>query len=355
METRLKFSRYKRRLLKHIWLARIGAITIVACALIIFFVGIGAILDRYKVGQFVEPATNFIFTTNVPIKNQDGVTNVLILGKGGEGHDAPELTDTIILASISKDPAKVTLISLPRDLYLVDEQLKINHAFLNGKEQGGTQVGLDNAKKAIEKVTGVPINYVAVVDFGGFTKLIDALGGIEVDVERSFTDNRYPIAGRENDLCEGDPLYKCRYETVSFKEGPQIMTGETALKFARSRHSGNVLEGNDLARAARQQKIIDGIRRKIISADLIFSPTKVSELVKIGQESVITDITPDEGAVLARTAFDARDNLQSFVLPFELLYEPPISPYRYFGQFVLLPMGANWDRIHEWVRNSTAQ
>lgn len=352
MEYRKKFSKYKRRLFKHIWVARFLAIFGVVVALLLFFYGIKLILDRYQVTQFVEPVTNFIFTTDVPVKNQDGVTNILVLGKGGEGHDAPELTDTIILASLSRDPAKITLISLPRDLYLADTQLKINHAFLKGNEQGGTEAGLDNARKTMEEVTGQTINYVTVVDFSGFTRLIDALGGINVEVERSFTDNRYPIAGRENDLCAGDPTYACRYETVSFSEGEQTMDGATALKFARSRHSLDPLESNDLARAARQQKIIDAIRRKVISTELIFNPQKVSELVSIGQNSVITDITPDEGAVLARIAFDARNNLQSYVLPFTLLYEPPVSPYRYFGQYVLLPMGASWNGIHDWVREN---
>jgi LCP family protein required for cell wall assembly len=350
---RVKVSKIKRRLLKHTLFLRITAIFFVILALIGFFAGVGVILSKYRFGQYVSPAASFIFSSNASIKNSEGKTNILLLGRGGEGHDAPELTDTIILVSISQNPPKVTMVSFPRDLYLVSKQLKINHAFLEGTAQGGTKAGLEMAKDVVSEVSGVPIDYVVLVDFGGFTKLIDALGGVEVDVERSFTDNKFPIPGKENDLCGGDLKYACRYETISFEQGKQQMDGATALKFARSRHSQNILEGNDLARAARQQKIIAAIKDKVLSTDLIFNPDRVSEMVKIIEDSVETDLTPEEGAVLARLAFNARDSIASLVLGSDLLYEPSVSPRRYFGQYVLLPKQGEKDfgEIQSWVRN----
>lgn len=349
---RVKVSKIKRRAMKHMLLLRVGTIFIVTLALLIFFVGVGMLLHRYRLTQFATPAVNFIFSSEALVKNTDGRTNILLLGRGGEGHDAPELTDTIILLSLSKNPPKATMISFPRDLYLVDKQLKVNHAFLEGSQKAGTQAGLEMAKDIISEVSGVEIDYAVLVDFGGFVRLIDALGGVEVDVERSFTDSKYPISGKENDLCGGDPKYACRYETISFQKGLQQMDGATALKFARSRHSLDILEGNDLARAARQQKIISAIKDKVLSTQLLFNPDKVSELIRIVGESVVTDMTSEEGASLARLAFDARNNLSANVLGSELLYEPPVSPRRYFGQYVLLPkLGEkNFGDIQTWVR-----
>lgn len=345
-------SKIKRRVMKHVLLLRIGAIALVLLALIAFFAGVVLILNRYRLSQFTRPAVNFIFSSDASIKSSNGKTNILLLGRGGEGHDAPELTDTIILFSISKNPSKATMISLPRDLYLVDRQLKINHAFLEGSQKGGTREGLEMAKDVISQVSGVEIDYVVLVDFSGFTKLIDALGGIDVEVERSFVDSKYPIPGKENDLCSGDPKYACRYETISFEKGVQKMDGNTALKFARSRHSQDILEGNDLARAARQQKIITAIKNKVLSTELIFNPDKVTEIIRIVENSIVTDLSLEQGAVITRLAFDARDNLSTNVLGNELLYEPPISPRRYFGQYVLLPkLGEkNFGDIQSWVR-----
>lgn len=347
-----KLSKAKRRIFKHVWLIRISAIAIVLIIVAI----IGYFIHQSRITSFVAPAVNFIFTSNAEVQSENGRTNILILGKGGEGHDGADLTDTIIFSSISKTDNSVVLVSIPRDVYLVEEQLKINHAYSDAKEQGGTVQGLANAKKIISQLVGQPIHYVVVVDFSAFTKLIDALGGIEVDVERTFTDNKYPIAGAENDLCglqagRSADFYTCRYETLTFEKGLQNMSGEIALKFARSRHSLDPLEGTDFARSARQQKVINGIRNKILSTGIIFNPDKISELIKIGEDSIVTDLTVDEAAVLARVSFDARDNLQTYVLDRDLLHEPPISPYRYGGQYVLLPKGANFEAIHGWVEN----
>src|SRR5690606_11303223 len=121
-----------------------------------------------------------------------------------------------------------------------------------------------------EFVTGEPVHYAMVMDFSGFKEVIDTLGGVEVDVEHSFTDTEYPIAGRENDLCDGDPEYRCRYETIEFKQGRQYMDGETALKFVRSRHAEGD-EGNDFARSACQQRVISAIREKVLTTGILFN------------------------------------------------------------------------------------
>src|SRR5690606_21863522 len=123
------------------------------------------------------------------------------------------------------------------------------------------------------------------LDFDGFTEVIDILGGVEVEVEKTFTDKKFPIPGREEDTCgltagpgQEEPEYLCRYETITFEKGVQMMDGKTALKFARSRHSEDPEEGNDLARGRRQQKVILAIKNKMLSGEIISSPSKLSQL-----------------------------------------------------------------------------
>ena len=186
-------------------------------------------------------------------------------------------------------------------------------------------------------------------DFSGFKKIIDVLSGIEVEVERSFVDEKYPIAGRENDLCDGDPGYKCRYETIAFEKGTQHMDGETALKFVRSRNAEGD-EGTDFARAERQQRILSAIKNKALSREIIFSPRKLLELKKAVEDAIETDIGSGAGAILARRSLSARDSIQSYVLPEDFLERPVYSPI-YDNLYVFIPKNEDWSEIHEWVKN----
>ena len=99
------------------------------------------------------------------------------------------------------------------------------------------RAGFILSKAEVENIIGQPIHYAIVVDFDQFEAVINFLGGVDVIVENSFIDKEFPIAGRENNLCNSDPDYKCRYETISFTKGLTHMNGQTALKFVRSRYA----------------------------------------------------------------------------------------------------------------------
>lgn len=323
------FQRIKRRLLKHIWLVRIGLLASIFLGAYLFFALIG-----------------FIFAPASKVETMAGRTNILILGKGGEGHVASELTDTIIFASVSHNNPRVTVVSLPRDIWIPAIRAKINSAYYWGKQrqEGG---GLILAKSTVEEIVGQPVQYGLVVDFSGFTKIIDVLGGIEVNVERVFVDEKYPIPGRENDLCDGDKEYKCRYETIKFESGAKLMDGETALKFVRSRNAQGE-EGTDIARAARQQKVLLAIREKILSPAILLSPRKLLSIWRAVKNSIESDISADTGVVLVRRALDAREEISTFVLSEELLENPPVSP-RYDNQYVFVAKKGDWSEINKWV------
>lgn len=216
------------------------------------------------------------------LKQTDGVTNVLVLGKGGANHPGGQLTDTIILARIKNDDKQVALISIPRDMIAsipgVGDR-KINEAYTAGwnsvKDQKDTnkkaEAGANMAAQVVEKIAGVPVHYYITADFSGFKELVDILGGVTVDVDQDLYDPLYP---KDMFTKDGQYVKTDAYTTFSLKKGRQTLDGETALKYARSRETTS-----DFDRAKRQQKIIIAIRDKAISLGVLSNPKKISELM----------------------------------------------------------------------------
>lgn len=276
--------------------------------------------------------------------------NFLVLGKGGAGHEAPDLTDTMIFVSLKiKDKNRkpgVYLISLPRDIWIEPLRTKLNSVYYwgNKKEPGG---GLAFSKAVVEDVVGETIHYGLVVDFSLFKEVIDTLGGVDIYVEEPFVDEWYPIAGRENDSCNGDPLFKCRYETVEFKEGWQKMDGGTALKFVRSRKSQGD-EGNDLARAKRQQLVIKAIIGSLKKKDFWLSFNRVKSLLVLINKYVETDLDEKTMIALAKHFFKARSNIENEVLSQDLFIVPPRLP-KYDNLYVFIPKSGDFKEVHKWV------
>ncbi len=217
-----------------------------------------------------------------------GQINILLLGVGGEGHEGPYLTDTMMLAQIRPDIGTVSLTSIPRDYQVtLPENLgkqKINAAFalgFGGKENKNFEKGALWAREQVEKLSGLNIPYFALVDFSGFEKAIDEVGGIQVNVEKTFTDAEYP-----NESFGYLP-------PQTFKAGLQEMNGKTALIFARSRH-GNNDEGSDFARSKRQKKIIESFKEKALALNFISDIGTINKLAGVFADHFHTNLSPAE-------------------------------------------------------------
>ncbi|HVZ67480.1 MAG TPA: LCP family protein [Patescibacteria group bacterium] len=242
-------------------------------------------------------------------EQKTGNINILILGIGGGNHDGPNLTDTIIVAMINPTKNTVNLVSIPRDLWVSDVNGKINKTYQLGLDKNDKNKLL--VKSVVKKITGKQIDYVVVIDFSGFVKLVDYLGGIDVNVAHTLDDYNYPIEGKETDLC-GHPedevkdfiatgpaeldqwkYFECRYKHLHVDQGVQHMDGETALQFSRSRHGING-EGSDFARSRRQQEVISAIKSKVLSLGIILNPVKVIGIFNILKDNIDTDVTPNE-------------------------------------------------------------
>lgn len=336
-----------------------------------------------------ETAIKFIFADKDPLKSTDGKVNILLLGNAGGTHDGSTLTDTIMVASINRQENKVYLVSLPRDFWVEGEQAKINAVYEYAKDD--PQGPLNHTKEVMGDILGIPVHYAIRVDFNGFIKAVDELGGIDVPVEKSFDDYNYPIEEKRDDLCgweekeiefdleeaqkyniepgkrlvlldptgkiatdsaepdKGIEYFRCRYERISFKAGLTRMDGETALKFVRSRLGTNG-EGSDFARSKRQQIVLESLRDKLLSVETLTSPTKIGAILKTFGYTIETDITPKEAFEFYKLSKKI-DKTDSFVIDSSgkesLLANPPLQDYG--GAWVLVPRAGNYDEIHNFV------
>lgn len=274
-------------------------------------------------------ATTVLDSNPLP-QTASGNTNVAILGIGGEGHEGADLTDTILILTLNRaKPAKI--ISIPRDVWLDSLQTKINAVYYYAKQQDESQA-LARTKSALSELLGQPIHYAAMIDFNGFIKLIDILGGITVNVPNTFDDYKYPIPGQENAIPES-----LRYEHLHFEAGSTQLDGVTALKFARSRHAEGV-EGTDFARSERQKLIIEALKSKIFSSNTLLNFETLSAIFNNLQSSVKTDIQPADYRgffELALKLKNSNSTLQTAALTSYLTNPPNLKPYG--GAWVLIP------------------
>ncbi|MBL7159791.1 LCP family protein [Candidatus Microgenomates bacterium] len=288
---------------------------------------------------------SLLLDKNPPLKKTGVYTNFLLLGIGGENHQASDLTDTMIFLSLDFEKKKTFLVSLPRDIWSPILQDKINSAYHYGEEkkEGG---GLTLAKMVAEEVLGQPIHYAFLVDFFSFEKAINILGGVNVEIERSFDDFNFPIQGKENDDCEGDLELKCRYEHIHFEKGWEQMDGERALKYVRSRNAEGE-EGSDFARAARQQRLLLAFKDKVLSREIIFNSAKIKQLAEILSKGIEADINLAEACFLGKFVVRMKqDNIEKLVLEEDLFITPPLWEY---GKWVLVPSGEDFTLIHEYI------
>lgn len=212
-------------------------------------------------------------------------TNILLVGIDTRPNTKLLNTDVIIVASYNHKTKDLAMFSIPRDFWARPRPdrtsfTKINAAYSisEARKEGD---GLPALEKVVEEILGMEIQYNAMINFEGFTQLIDSVDGVYVNVENSFSDYMYPKGNG--------------YQTVSFQKGPQLMNGDTALKYARSRKSQQNGEGSDYARARRQQKVIDAFIGKLLSTETLLNPTKLMAILSSIQKNLkVSEFTLDD-------------------------------------------------------------
>jgi len=256
-----------------------------------------------------------------------GQTNLMLLGiDRREGTSWAYRTDTIILVRVDPDSGVAGMLSIPRDLQVAipgHGEDRINTANVWGYRKEDPDAGPALLRVTIESNFDIPIDGYLMIDFDAFVKIVDAMGGIDVDVPKTLHDTRYP------DPRPADPY---AYKTVHFDAGWQHMDGARAVEYARSRMSTT-----DFDRAKRQQLILLAIRKKALSFGGIAHWPSVATVVMAG---IKTDL--DLGNLLGLALLAARTdpaNVQQVVLEHPLV----TSFRRADGAAVQLP---NWDLIN---------
>lgn len=288
---------------------------------------------------FLLVLSSFLFL-KAYLKPMSGRTNVLLLGITGKDYIGGDLSDTIIFASVENQTGKVVLISLPRDLWIPSMQAKLNSAYHYG--------GINLAKSTVSEVVGQPVDYGVIVDADLFVKLIDSVGGVDIQIENSFEDDKYPVPGREKDLCGGDPLFLCRYEKLVFNAGLEHMDGERALKYVRSRQAMGD-EGTDFARSQRQQQLLLAIKNKVLTPKYLLNFGKVNQIIRVLNENIETDFPGSKYMDLVKTGLRFRsEKLKMTAVNDNLLVTPPLSA-KYDNQWVLVPRGGDFKEIQSYI------
>ena len=253
-----------------------------------------------------------------PAWDRKGRVNILLLGiDERECEGSPWRTDTMIVVTVDPESKKAGLLSIPRDLWVDIPGFnpgRINTAHFLGDAYDYPGGGPALAKKTVQRNLGVPIHYYVRINFDGFRRIVDALGGITVEVERAIRDDRYPDE-------------HCGYMSIYIPKGVQQMDGETALQYARSRHGSS-----DFDRARRQQRVLFAIRDQALSLDLL---PKLPQLLRTMGDTVQTDLQAWEILSLAQIGAQIQpEDIESAVID-ETMTVEWITPK---GADVLIPL-----------------
>lgn len=338
----------------------------------------GSVLNKISLnGNILGSLTHMIPGVEDKLKGEEeGRINILLLGMRGENvPGGGTLADTIMVASFSPQNNKISMISVPRDLYVTDpgtsSKSKINAVYAYG-EQKGKGKGIEDMKAVVGDVMGAPMHYALVINFQGFTDLVDAIGGVKITLDKPFEE---ALQFNEEHVCDSEvfTVPTGRYEIKRGKKtgkivaqyplctnprtecggdfklpaGEQTLNGDQALCYARARKTTS-----DFDRARRQQLIIQKIKDKALSAGTLADFGKVNAVMDSLGDNVKTDM---QGWELKRL-YEIEKGMQSPQViqrvlensPEGLLYNPPMTPET---GYILAPIGDNYDKIREMFAN----
>lgn len=346
----------------------------------------GNILNKISKGGILNSIVHSIPGIPDELKGEkDGRINVMLLGMRGENiPGGGTLADTIMVVSIKPKENKASIISIPRDLFVDNpvwnNKTKINAVYAAGEENGKKQ-GLKEMEKVLSNVTGLQIDYGVSINFAGFKQLVDAIGGIDITLDKPFDESvqfnephvcdsyvftkptgkfetktanvyiegtkiikrkrivaQYPLCTNPNTECGG---------AFKLPAGKQTLNGEQALCYARSRTTSS-----DFERAKRQQQIVQLAKDKLFSAGTLTDFGKLNGILNSLGDNVRSDLQPWEMKKFYELSLQM-SNPQIYRRVLEnsaegLLYNPPQQKET---GYILLPIGDNYDKIRDMAKN----
>jgi len=321
---------------------------------IVFLVSIALAYKFYSTSQkvivsgqsvsFMQSLKDIVSSDRKTLRGEKyGRINILLVGLAGKNYPGANLTDSIIIASIDPKTYQTALLSVPRDLYVpipgTNSDTKINALYARSEDTDASgKSGIENLKKTLADITGQPIDYYIALDFDGFRQIINELGGIKIQVQKDLHDERYP-----------GPNYS--YQTFDIKKGLYTFDGETALKYARTRHD----EDGDFGRSFRQQQILEAARSKAFSLGTILNIPELGNMLDTLGQHLRTDIQLDEfnsfidlikkidTHTTINKVFDAGKSDSLMAVSHVMLGN--------VRAFILIPRTGNYDEIQDLAKN----
>jgi LCP family protein required for cell wall assembly len=316
-------GRPSRRRLRPRW-RRIGFAGALALLLVIALISAAALLWARNLDENLKRTDAFSQIAHRPQKLVDGSLNVLLLGSDSREPDAPPgqaRTDTVMIMHIPADHKKAYVISLPRDLWLHipaapsggqgDTMAKLNAAYAWG--------GMPLMVQTVEQYTGVRMDHVVLIDFFGFVKVTDALGGVQMNVDQTITSIHPPHR--------------------VFTQGPHTFNGTEALDYIRQRYQ---YADGDFTREKHQQEFLKALLDKAVSVGTLSNPARFKDFVG----SAASALTVDQDFSLVDLGWQFRD-LRSSDLVF--LTSPNDGPGTAGDQSVVLSDSAKASTFYDSV------
>ncbi len=304
--------------------AIVGVLLLAFCA---WAVPLAFKLQQVTSDWFVTPPPRAAGLAAFPDWSKQERVNILLMGLdtriAGDSR-----ADTLILISVDPANKTVAMVSIPRDLWVPIPGFgtnRVNAAYQFGETAKVPGGGAALTMQTVEQDFGVPVHYFAQVDFQGFQRIVDALGGITVDVQHPLIDNEYPAD------------YGYAYQRIYIAAGLQHMNGRTALQYARSRHADS-----DLARNERQQAVLLALRDEGLQLQIL---SRLDNVLTQAQGALRTDLSFTQAGSLAKLAQSIpRDQIKQLSIGADMVTQANVD-----GNDVLLP---NWDAIRPAVQQT---
>jgi len=206
--------------------------------------------------------------------------DILLAGIPGPGNPAPNLTDTVMLARLDSQKPALALISLPRDLIVdvpgLKGYMRLNAVYERG-EASGRGTGAAMLGRVLEDITAVRPHHHLIVDLALVRDVVDALGGVNISVEKTVFDPLFP-----------GPAFS--YEPFELQKGWRYLDGETATKYVRTRFGPD----GDFGRMSRQQELVQAVKQKIAGLSLIWDLPIFLKIYESAARHIRTDFTTEE-------------------------------------------------------------
>lgn len=303
------------------------------------------IIGLWDLRNFSQATSKLFGTSNAfgilaqkPPKSTDGRTNILLIGYSADDpeHAGATLTDSIMVLSLSKDKENYML-SIPRDLYVTipgEGRAKINEAYQDGERSGFSEEGYPNGgvgllQKTISEKFGMEIHNYAIIDYGAVRGIVDALGGITVNIQSPDERGIYDPNFQPH---EGGPL--------ELTNGEHTIDGETALRLTRARGATAGSYGfpqSDFNRTQNQQLVLAAIKSEL-DWKLVLDPRKNSKIFSALGDNVETDVALSEVIPLYRMFAKTPDTQMRSVVLNDINGQNLLRGYRTpYGQSALIP------------------